>query len=379
MKMTDRNLVSALTGLLMLVLSGPPIHLGYAQVPFEEILVDSLGPIDPWGKAVGDVNGDGRPDLVVGGHDSGGLVFYANPSWTRHAIDANGAFGTDLEVHDLNGDGEVDIAAITADERLVWYEGPHWAAHQVADERLHDIELEDFDGDGDLDIVGRNQGEFGQSGATLFFYEQKTPASWKRTTLPIPAGEGLAIADVDRDGDLDIVVNESWYENTGQPGGWIEHTYVPGWHPNTFIAIGDVNGDARVDFLASPSELAGDRFRISWFEAPTDPASGDWVEHVIDPDVETVYHFIGAADFDLDGDLDVATAEMHQSADPDLVKLYLNHGDGAEWTAQILSRNGSHSMRIADVDADGDPDLFGANWRGREVKLWMNLTAERGR
>ena len=41
---------------------------------FDKVIVNRKGPTDPWGKATGDINGDGRPDLLVGGHGGRGLV-----------------------------------------------------------------------------------------------------------------------------------------------------------------------------------------------------------------------------------------------------------------------------------------------------------------
>jgi hypothetical protein len=77
---------------------------------------------------------------------------------------------------------------------------------------------------------------------------------------------------------------------------------------------------------------------------------------------------------DNDGDMDVATAEMHQGSDPDEVKVYINGGSGQSWTKQVIATTGSHSMRIVDVDNDGDRDLYGANWEGQIIELWENLT-----
>jgi hypothetical protein len=114
-------------------------------------------------------------------------------------------------------------------------------------------------------------------------------------------------------------------------------------------------------------------FRISWFEAPVDPKSGKWVEHVVDPQAECVHHFAGVADFNKDGRLDIATAEMAQGQKKE-VKIYVNGGAGKQWAKEIVAKTASHSMRIVDVDEDGYPDLYGANWRSNIVELWRNST-----
>ncbi|MPY87490.1 MAG: hypothetical protein GEU99_06180 [Luteitalea sp.] len=346
------------------------------MAPFKRIVIDADGPQDIWCKAFGDLNGDGLVDLIVGGHESRGMVWYENPTWTRHTIDGEHLFSTDVELADMDGDGLPDVIAIRADANLVWYRNPEWTAHVIGEGRLHDIEVADFDGDGKMEIVGRNQGEFGDSGATLFLYEQASASPWVRESFPIPDGEGLRAADINSNDRIDIVVNGRWYQNTGRflgANAWREHHYTDTWtHPNTFIDVGDINGDGRAAIVLSPAELEGQRYRISWFEATGDPTSGVWTEHVIDPDVEAVHHFVGLADFDLDGHLDVATAEMEQGEDPDEVKVYLNRGNGADWRKQVIDTRGSHSMRIMDIDGSGAPDLFGANWRGNEVSLWVN-------
>jgi hypothetical protein len=172
------------------------------------------------------------------------------------------------------------------------------------------------------------------------------------------------------------VINATWFENSGQldPSSWNRHRYANRWvHAATFVAISDINQDGRLDIVLSPSELAGQSYRISWFEGPADRTTA-WTEHVVLPGVEAVHHFVGTADFDLDGDVDIVTAQMQQGRDPDEVVLLRNEGDCDSWKPQVISTQGSHSMRILDVDNDGDSDLFGANHAGRQVDLWVNQT-----
>ncbi len=107
-------------------------------------------------------------------------------------------------------------------------------------------------------------------------------------------------------------------------------------------------------------------------------ARAEWVEHLVDADVETVHHFVGIVDFDQDGRADIVSAMMHQGKAPTEIKIYFNQGSGRTWSKQVLSTKGSHNMRIVDIDGDDDPDLFGANWDGenQNPELWINSTCK---
>ena len=338
---------------------------------FEEIVIDDAAPDHVWMKAIGDINNDGRDDLLVGGWQSGGLVAYLAPDWKRHAIVDTVRVSTDGEVYDMNNDGVSDIVAVVQ-RAIVWFEGPDWKIHRIDSVTAHDVEVDDFDGDGALEVVARNQGAFGsQGGHTLFIYDRDETGSWKKFTREIPDGEGLKKADINGDGKMDLVVNAHWYENTGDLSAWVEHSFSDTWTwPNTHIDVADINGDGRADILHSPAELVKNVYRVSWFEAPSDPKT-IWKEHVIADSVEAVVHSIGAADFDEDGRMDVVVAEMQQGADPDEVIIYYNRGDN-RWDKQVVSTGGCHSMQILDADGDGDLDFFGANFAENKVRMWIN-------
>ena len=345
------------------------------DVFFNQVVIDVQGPENLWLKTVGDINSDGQVDLIAGGNSGGGLVWYENPTWTKHTIDPGGGFSTDGEVADFDGDGDNDVVVLT-DGDVRWYENPGWQVHIIEERVLHDVEASDFDNDGDIDLVARNQGEFGHVGDELHFYRQDTPTSWIHRSVVCANGEGLKIADIDGDTDMDVVTNGSWFENTNDivNGPWTEFSFTTRWtFPNAFIGIGDLNGDALPDIILAPSEIEGQTYRLSWFEAPFNPQTPDWTEHIVEDNLEAVQHFVGAADMDNDGDIDIVAAEMAQGKNPDEVKIYLNEGGTGEvWKKQILATTGSHSMRLLDVDQDGDMDLFGANWQAQKVELYEN-------
>jgi len=348
------------------------------------VTIDKQPPERPYAKIAADFNGDGLPDIAIGGA-KGPLVWYAYPTWTKSLVAKGGYETVEGEAADIDKDGDQDIVM----GGIVWYENPGpsnqspdrpWTAHQVAKLRTHDVEVGDLDGDGKLDIVTRDQSSFGNpSGNRFQVWKQQTPDKWSGLEVKCPHGEGIKLSDLDRDGDLDVVIGARWYENTGDilKGPWTEHVYSTSWkHADAEVQCCDLNKDGRLDIVLTPAELKGGTYRISWFEAPEDAKTPDWPEHVIEEVQETVVHALGVADMNNDGKPDVVIAEMHQGADPDEVRVYLNQGGGLTWTKQVLSTTGSHDIVLTDIGADGDIDIVGTNHAGslQAVQLWENLT-----
>jgi len=83
-----------------------------------------------------------------------------------------------------------------------------------------------------------------------------------------------------------------------------------------------------------------------------------------------------------DGKPDVVFAEMQDSLQK-RVGFFLNRGKGKSWKLQVLANTGSHNIRVADVDHDGDIDIIGANWDTKNdpnhapMELWRNLLNDR--
>ncbi len=87
---------------------------------------------------------------------------------------------------------------------LIWYENPlpaanpaakPWAAHQVADHRTHDIELADLDKDGRLDIISRDQSDFGaNAGDKVYLWRQEAGDKWGTRSSSVRTARGLPSA-----------------------------------------------------------------------------------------------------------------------------------------------------------------------------------------
>ena len=348
-----------------------------AAFGFKYHLIDSVGVKNPWAKMFGDLNGDGSPDIIIGGQ-KGPLVWYRNPDWKLMKISGGGYDTVDGEAGDMDGDGDIDVVM----GGLYWYENPgtlsqtsdaFWETHQIADHPTHDVELADINNDGLLDIVTRNQSDFGtMKGNTIHVWIQGVADDWSEEIIECDHGEGLKVIDLDKDGDIDIIGTGFWFENS-LTDPWRRHD-ITKWHASSNLSVGDFNGDGRLDIVLTPSELAKQDYKISWFEQPENLHDDVWPEHSLVDSIECVIHGVAAGDFNGDDMTDITYSEMHQGRDPDEVVALINRADGKQWDKVILSERGSHSIEVVDINQDGLPDIFGANWSGdyQPIELWLS-------
>ena len=350
-----------------------------------------------------DVDGDGDLDIFSGGHlfANNGAGVFSNFSG---GIPGGAANSDDLSMGDVDGDGDLD-ALLVDDRRNRLYLGDGAGGFVTASGNLppnvfgtRAAVLADVDDDADVDAIlmtgqqnllqlGDGTGQFGmltpvyvpamagrcgmadvngdghadivlvQYGQDMLFYGDGIGGFADASgNMPVESSYGrvLAFADVEGDGDLDILVGNYeqpnfLYENDGAGVFTIATGALPGESASTSaIGIGDLDGDGDLDAFVGSSATPDLKFLY------LNDGSGTFTDASANfPDA---YHYaindVALADLDGDGDLDIMMALTSSNV------LYLNDGTAHFTTGTAPYNTRSNAVEVCDVDADGDLDLF---------------------
>jgi hypothetical protein len=304
--------------------------------PFRPASIVSLGENrQPAALAVGDFDGDGNLDLIVGSGGADDVIVFLGDGkggFRRGGTFPAGPSPTEIAVADFNRDGHLDLAIANHGTPLVTI------------------------------LLGDGKGGFRPGpGSPLAVHSKPHPHT-------------IAACDVDGDGFLDLVI-DSWGENRftllkgdGKGGFAVPGvTIEAGRKPYRNLRLADLDGDGRCDLVApnmaegAVTILFGDGHgHFQGAENPPTPAGPSPFA-------------VAVADVNRDGKPDLVVANYSgQSTDPsgDGLTFLLNDGHGHfRLGPKIQTGRSSGDVAVGDVDGDGYPDAVTVNAGSNDLTI----------
>jgi len=324
-----------------------------------------------WQTAFGDLDGDGDLDGVFASLDAHSCIL-RNDGGGRFSLSAQtlpgGMHG--IEIGDLDGDGDQDLFFAPLEGRAIpvylndgrgEFEatGPFVESSEI-------VRLVDLESDGDLD-------------AYLLYssviYLNDGHGNFTRSSRPLPSMAHFS--DLNGDGFVDIARGE-WgegfrvFRNDGT-GEFVEHSFLPMTELTfTHITFADMDGDGDTDAVY----MSGVYDQQSPSGVLLNDGTGRFV-HAGQLLPAGQFGHAGTGDLNGDGSIDVVLQGMDVPA-----QIWLNNGTGRLVDSGIRlgeGRTGFNHCAVADVDKDGDEDVFLTDTFNGNHGLWLNQLREGSR
>jgi protein involved in polysaccharide export with SLBB domain len=360
--------------LAVLMMVGCAQHKAYETPPQSSKAGGLVGAGKFRAVVIEDMDNDGNPD-VVGGALSPGLVTISYGDGKEALSEAQilPVHGEVLAiaVADFNEDGLNDIVFAVDRETTgirLWVNQSdrQWKQENgpTKIDKYQNLKTADVNGDGHMDVVGANSTSDAQAGVQVWLGNGK--GGWITESGPTTTGLYMdaAVADLNKDGRQDLIA-----------AGWGQYGAVRVWlgdgtgrwsstaplNKGSYygVSVGDINGDGHLDILAAAYKagiqifLGNGRGGFEMAEGPTAGAESLWKTLVVDLNGDNVVDLVGS------------------SLDSMGILAFRNKSySGWEPYEDVFPNTGIYyGMALADLNADGEPDICAASY-GEGIQVW---------
>jgi FG-GAP-like repeat/IPT/TIG domain/FG-GAP repeat len=368
---------------------------------------------NPYVASIGDLDGDGKPDLTVPDFSNNTISIYHNTASvgniTASSFDSKVDFATvtgsvpyAVSIGDLDGDGKPDLVVANSNGNTISIFRNTASVGSITASSFaskvdfttgtspYSVSIGDLDGDGKPDLAVAN---YGSNTVSIFRNTSSVGSitvSSFASKVDFTTGTGsisVSIGDLDGDGKPDLAVANynattvSIFRNTTSVGSITASSFAnkvdftTGRSPNS-VSIGDLDGDGKPDLaVANYNATTVSIFRNTASVGSITTSSFD---SKLDFTTGTYPYSVSIGDLDGDGKPDLAVANNGSNT----ISIFRNTASAGSITTNsfankvdFTTKTGSYSVSIGDLDGDGKPDLAVANSGDATVSILRNNPA----
>ncbi|MBN2016890.1 MAG: VCBS repeat-containing protein [Candidatus Cloacimonetes bacterium] len=254
------------------------------SLPSWEKVIVATGFTTPHGIYACDIDNDSDMDILATSAGLGKISWFEqeNDTWTQHVIATNFPYTQSVYAVNIDNDDDIDVLGVSGggNELSLWYNlggDPISWQKQLIDDNFrmaHWVTSADIDGDDNFDILGAAASDdevaWWKNGGGF-------PINWTKYVIAsnVPCALTTQAADLDRDGDLDVIANAWatddiiwWEQEPGSPVSWVRHT-IDTFNNGTWpIVACDIDNDNAIDIVTGADVLTsgGTSAALTWWE-----------------------------------------------------------------------------------------------------------------